>query len=258
MARADVAAGPTYHIRVFRTARCRVKGRYAYAHYARDRDHAYAIYIAVVQGNGLTALVDTGMVSVEEMNRGAGFLMTEPVSQEPGEDTHSILARVGVEPSNVDLVFLTHCHYDHCSLAPLFADARIVIPERAWRIWHEEPERTAYLHAGFLEYLESRRAAGRLVLRDDGLVAPGLGVRWVGGHSPCSQFVYVNTTKGVAVLTGDAVQMYANLEQNDVIHICERPAERWQALEIARSDADYVIPGHDPRVLECYPDGVIA
>jgi glyoxylase-like metal-dependent hydrolase (beta-lactamase superfamily II) len=253
MIKSEVAAGPAYHVQVFRTGQCRVKGRYAYRNYAKDRDHLFTIYVTILRGNGVTALVDTGMESVAEMNRGAGFLLSELITQEAGEDTASILTRAGVEREQVDYVLLTHCHYDHCSNLPMFPNARVVIPERGWRAWHEEPDGAAYLHAGFLAYVESLHADGRLVLLDKGLVVPGIGVRWVGGHSPCSQFIYVNTARGVAVLTGDTVQMYANVEQNDVIGIWTDDEQCRRALAIAREEPDILVPGHDPLVLDRFP-----
>jgi glyoxylase-like metal-dependent hydrolase (beta-lactamase superfamily II) len=258
MLRSHVAAGPTYHIQAYRTAWCRVKGRYAYRTYAQDRDHLYYVYIFVIEGNGITALVDTGMESVDEMNRGAGFLLTEPVTEESGEDTASILARANVAPEDVDYVLLTHCHYDHCSNLPMFPGAIVVVPAAGWLAWHEAVDGAVYLHDGFLPYLESLHSSGRLTLLDEGLVVPGIGVRWVGGHSPCSQFIYVNTERGVAVITGDAVQMYANVEQNDAIGIWVDDDQCWRALAIAREDPDLLIPGHDPRVLAEFPGGVIA
>ena len=121
----------------------------------------------------------------------------------------------------------------------------------------DSKNKAVYLHQGFLDELESLHEQGRLTLLDEGLVVPGIGVRRVGGHSPCSQFIYVNTPGGVAVLTGDTVQMYANLEQNDPIGIWMDDDECRRALEIARHEPDLLVPGHDPRVLERYPGGVI-
>lgn len=258
MLKSKVAAGPAYHLQMFRAGQCRVKGRYAYRHYAKDRDHLFYVYIGVITGNGITALIDTGMESVEEMNRGAGFLFTELITREPGEDTASILQRAGIQAKDVDCLLLTHCHYDHCSMAPMFPKARIVVPEAAWKVWHEQPDNANYLHAGFLNYLESINAQGRLILIDEGVVIPGIGVRRVGGHSPCSQFIYVNTSGGVAVITGDTVQMYGNVEQNDVIGIWVNDDECWQALNVASQDPDILVASHDPRVLDKFPDGVIA
>jgi hypothetical protein len=69
MLKKEIACGPVYSIRVFQTGVCRIGGEYAYRHLDRDLDHAFTIYIAMIQGNGLTAIIDTGMASVDEMNR---------------------------------------------------------------------------------------------------------------------------------------------------------------------------------------------
>jgi glyoxylase-like metal-dependent hydrolase (beta-lactamase superfamily II) len=191
------------------------------------------------------------------MNRGAGFLLTELLSQQPGEDTASILDRAGIVADQVDHVLLSHCHYDHCSQLSLFPNARVVVPRKAWDVWHDTPDGAVYLHEGFLDELASIREQDRRLLLDEGLVVPGIGVRRVGGHSPCSQFIYVNTAGGVAVLTGDTVQMYANVEQNDPIGIWMDDEECWRALEIARKEPDILVPGHDPLVLERHPGGVV-
>lgn len=58
-----------YTVRVFRTGRCRILGPYAYHSYARDRDHEFALYVSVVQGNGIAALVDVAMASVAQTYR---------------------------------------------------------------------------------------------------------------------------------------------------------------------------------------------
>jgi glyoxylase-like metal-dependent hydrolase (beta-lactamase superfamily II) len=258
MDKTEVAAGPAYHIRAFCTGRCRIIGKYAFRNIGQDTDYPFSIYISVIQGNGLNALVDTGMESVAEMNRSAGFLMSKLITQEPGEDTLSIVRKAGLEPEDIHYVFLTHCHYDHCSNLPLFLNATVVIPSRAWMLWHADLERARYLHSGFYQLLEDWNRQKKVVLLDDGLVVPGIGVQRVGGHSPCSQFIYVNTARGVALFSGDTVQMFRNVEENVCIGIYDDEPECWSAIRVARRDADILIPGHDPRLLAMYPGGVIA
>jgi len=165
----ELRGGPTYHVWVFRTGRCRILGPYAYHSYARDRDHEFTLYVSVIQGNGITALVDVGIASVAQMNRDAGFLMSQEIVQ-----------------------------------------------------------------------------------------APGLGGRWVGGHSVCSQFIYVNTQKGLAVFSGDTVQMYKNVELDDPVAICHDVVQCRQALALARADVDVLLPGHDPEILSRFPGGRVA
>jgi glyoxylase-like metal-dependent hydrolase (beta-lactamase superfamily II) len=127
-------------------------------------------------------------------------------------------------------VFLTHNHYDHCSNLSMFENATLVIPERAWTAWHEEPDGAIYLHEGYLAELESLYATGRICLLNQGVVVPSIGVRWVGGHSVCSQFIYVNTTQGVAVFTGDTVQMYGNPTSSPFAATTSSAGVRWTSL----------------------------
>lgn len=256
MNRADVAIGPVYEVDLYRHGTCRILGRYAYHTVMKDRDHRYDIYLALVSGDGVRALIDTGMASVPEMNQGAGFLMSELISQQPGEDTLGILRQAGLTPEDIDYVLLTHYHFDHCSNLPLFTRAKVTVPARAWAAWRRDPKERPYLPDGLYEYLLGLEAEGRLFVLDEGLVRPGIGVKWVGGHTICSTFVYVNTPEGVAVFTGDTVQMYGNVDLDDIIHINEDEEQCRRALEIARVDADVLMPGHDPLVFERHPRGI--
>jgi glyoxylase-like metal-dependent hydrolase (beta-lactamase superfamily II) len=58
------------------------------------------------------------------------------------------LADEGLEPGDVDLVFLTHLHVDHVGWnvvhgVPTFPNARYVTHEAGWRLDRAEPERAA-------------------------------------------------------------------------------------------------------------------
>ncbi|NPV08718.1 MAG: MBL fold metallo-hydrolase [Anaerolineae bacterium] len=256
MNKADVAAGPAYEVDLYRHGTCRILGRYAYHSVMKDRDHRYDIYLAVITGNGISALIDTGMASMPEMNRGAGFLMSELITQEPGQDAIGILRQAGLAPEDVDYVLLTHFHYDHCSNLPLFTRAKVTVPARAWEAWRCDQPQRRYLPEGLFQYLIRLESQGRLVVLDEGLVVPGIGVKWVGGHTICSTFIYVNTAQGVALFTGDAVQLYGNVEHDDIIHIHEDEEQCRRALQIAREDGDILMPGHDPLVFERYPGGI--
>ena len=99
-------------------------------------------------------------------------------------------------------------------------------------------------------------AKGQLIVLDEGLARPGIGVTLVGSHASCSTFVYVNTAEGMAVLTGDTVQMYGNVEHDYMLHINEDEGQCRRALEIARADADLLMPGHDPLVFQSHPRGI--
>jgi glyoxylase-like metal-dependent hydrolase (beta-lactamase superfamily II) len=47
--------------------------------------------------------------------------------QEPGEAVHEQLQALGVDPAEIELVILTHLHWDHCHNLDKFTKARFVV-----------------------------------------------------------------------------------------------------------------------------------
>lgn len=68
--------------------------------------------------------------------------------------------------------------------------------------------------------------------------------------------VWVDTNKGQAVITGDAIFLYENLESNIPIGLTTNIFESMDAMEQIRK-ADIVLTMHEPKVLERYPNGKV-
>jgi glyoxylase-like metal-dependent hydrolase (beta-lactamase superfamily II) len=87
----------------------------------------------LVFARGTVVLVDTGV------GPPPGAFLPERQGRLPAE-----LARAGVEPGDVDVVFLTHLHVDHVGWnvddrgAPTFPRARYVTHAEGWR-WSQAP-----------------------------------------------------------------------------------------------------------------------
>ncbi|HYM49230.1 MAG TPA: MBL fold metallo-hydrolase [Candidatus Limnocylindrales bacterium] len=133
------------------------------------------------------------------------------------------LRSLGLTEQDIDLVVLSHLHFDHCGalvtpardgeLAPLFPRARHVVQRvelEAWR--HPDPRSKPSYKPENLQLLE---AAGRLQVVDgDTEVAPGIQVRVTGGHTRGHQAVYVRDQEQTVVFTGDFLFMPAFLKIN--------------------------------------------
>ncbi|MBU2260938.1 MAG: MBL fold metallo-hydrolase, partial [Proteobacteria bacterium] len=50
--------------------------------------------------------------------------------QDPGEAVHERLQALGVDPSEIELVILTHLHWDHCHNLDKFSRARFLVDSR--------------------------------------------------------------------------------------------------------------------------------
>src|SRR5207302_5528866 len=133
------------------------------------------------------------------------------------------LASVGLKPQDIDLVVLSHLHFDHVGalvtpgrdgeLTPLFPRAKHVVQTTELAAWrHPDPRSRPSYKAENLALLEEE---GRLLLVDgEAEVAPGVRVRVTGGHTAGHQAVYVQDQEQTVVFTGDFLFMRAFLKIN--------------------------------------------
>jgi N-acyl homoserine lactone hydrolase len=257
----------TYGIQAVKHAEQTVPGPQLFylSEWERWREVFFYFFI-LRRDDGRIALVDTGIRDVDEINP----LVIGGVGQRgrfrmdmSKENVPLLLRREGVDPAEVDYVFVTHFHYDHCSNLKLFPRAKIVVSKRGWLATlapkHLEMVPDILFPRDVLGYLASQ-ARDRLILAEDDEreIAPGIGAFYVGGHTMCSQAIRVNTVKGTAVLTGDVIFLYENVEKDRPVGLNLNLAECYDAMAKIRKEADIIVPPHDPELLKRYPDGNIA
>lgn len=151
-------------------------------------------------------LVDTGPDPGEAARR--GLVEVRPLAQG--------LREVGVDAADVRQVLLTHLHWDHASSLEQLPNARLwaqpdelaFFEEAAWA---DASTARFFSHRGALQ---RAIAEGRLrPIGPGGPRWPGIQVARVGGHTPGSQMIRVDTADGLAVLTGDVIPLNANYAQ---------------------------------------------
>jgi glyoxylase-like metal-dependent hydrolase (beta-lactamase superfamily II) len=208
----------------------------------------------LVQGGGQTVLIDTGIDNLE------GYLSEEQVSSfvsSPSRTTESLLREAGVTTEEVDVLILTHLHFDHYLNASLFPNARIIVNRQEW-LYVMMPENQRYApRSGFPREIFgwlANEAWERLELVEGEVeVLPGIRVIWTGGHSPGHQIVTVDTTQGTVIIPGDEIYMYENLEENIPIGYYYNFENVVAAMDLIRRMEAIVLPAHDPKVHERYP-----
>jgi len=137
-------------------------------------------------------------------------------------DADQVCAEVGITPSDVDTVILTHAHYDHMGNLHNFPNAHVYLQRKEVESWQEMmelgPKFQALLAAvdpADIMYAVELAQEGRLTLVDGDLddVLPGIHLRSAfDTHTKGSQYVVVETGKQLWVMTGDNMFSYQNAE----------------------------------------------
>jgi glyoxylase-like metal-dependent hydrolase (beta-lactamase superfamily II) len=208
-------------------------------------------YVWAVVGERGVFVVDTGFD--EAMGTKRGRTTTRPVAQG--------LAAAGIDPGGVQDVILTHMHYDHGGNIGLFPNARFHLQDREMAYCTGRcmchPALSRSFEPDDVALLVRRVFGGRVAFHDgDAVLAPGLSVHRVGGHTMGLQVVRVRTAAGWLVLASDAAHLYANMEQGRPFPTVYNVADMLEGHARIRSLAGapaLVVPGHDPEVLARFP-----
>lgn len=147
----------------------------------------------------------------------------------------------GLREEDVDIVVMTHAHWDHVQNIDLFP-APILIHADERRYVHR-PHRNDWATPGWTGAVIER---SQLVeVGEDYKVSPHVRILDMPGHSPGSIGVAVETAAGLAVLAGDAIhtRVAALNGRNPLVFWNERQAN--ESLRRVIELADVVYPGHD-------------
>jgi glyoxylase-like metal-dependent hydrolase (beta-lactamase superfamily II) len=209
-------------------------------------------YFWVVRSPELTVVVDTGF-SVEGGAKRRRTTLVAPADA---------FARLGVDTSQPLPVVVTHAHYDHIGNLDLFPAADVHINEQELEFWASKTARRTLFHHSVedreLAHLATARAEGRVVPFGERLVlAPGIEVIRVGGHTPGQSVVKVTTSEGVVLLASDAMHYDEELDSDLLFMSVADVVEMYEGIDLITSMRDsgevqHVVAGHDPGVLGRY------
>lgn len=191
-----------------------------------------------------TVVVDTGCRSLEDAR-----VLGEDLTIAPEQEPATALRRIGVEPEDVEVVILTHLHWDHCGNNRLFPRARFYVQRRElqYAMGPDPFMRKAYLSP--LLGLDPPFLGFRYEeLEGDTKLFDGLEVVLLPGHSPGFQGVLVDTSVGRVLIAGDAIFTYENYEKGIPPGFHWDLAESWRSMQRVRYICDLFIPGHDMAI----------
>jgi len=171
----------------------------------------------------------------------------------------------GVRPEEVDFVFCTHLHHDHCGWntrlrdgrwVPTFPNARYLFMQREYERWHPDT-RGKWPAVAFNDGVYERAVApvvaaglADLVLADH-VIGEGLTVVAGHGHTPGHAMLHLRSGGEEAMFAGDALHHPLQLLEPEVpFGEAENPvlaaATRRQLAAASLERGMWVIPAHLP------------
>ncbi|MSQ40885.1 MAG: MBL fold metallo-hydrolase [Dehalococcoidia bacterium] len=160
------------------------------------------------------------------VDTGAGAKDVERQREEFGVGPSRLLRElraVGVSPREIDLVILTHLHFDHCGgatrldrwgqVVPTFPRATYLVQRGSWEEATTPSERGKVSYDS-QDFTGLERTGQVAWLNGDSEVAPGVRVKVTGAHAQGHQIVLVDEGSERVAFLGDLVPTHHHLSLN--------------------------------------------
>jgi N-acyl homoserine lactone hydrolase len=202
-----------------------------------------------IEGGEKNILVDTGASAEVMKKHWAG-----PVSDV--QSFEGALAKLSLKPADIDIIIQTHLHFDHAGNNTKCKNAKVIIQE-------EELRFALAPHPLFAPNydLELIKGVSFYPVKGDTEIVDGIKVISTPGHSPGTQCVAVETTKGIAIIVG-----FCCIQQNfEIEPELQDMIPSWLVLtpgihtdSLAAFDsalkikgmADLLVPCHEPSLMQ--------
>jgi len=125
------------------------------------------------------------------------------------------LKSIGLSPSDIKYIALSHTHFDHSGHANVFKDATWLVQKAEYDfITSEEAQKNnADLYNAIKELTTTEKLNGEYDVFGDGTVV----IKSMPGHTPGHQVLYLDLAEtGPVLLTGDLYHLYENRENRGV------------------------------------------
>ena len=199
----------------------------------------------VVRSGDSVILFDTGL----SPRAVPGLAKNDPLAR--FEDADLLVHRLdslGLGPDDVDMVVLSHLHFDHAGGAQLFPRSELIVQQDEYAFAHHPPSFFApYYYRKNFDLPDYRWR----LLDGDTELAPGVTALRSDGHTPGHQSLLVELPEsGPVILARDCCYWQANIDRELPPGVVWEPARAMHSIKrlktIARLTGGRIFPSHDP------------
>ena len=148
----------------------------------------------------------------------------------------------GLAPGDIDVVFLSHLHFDHSQNIDLFRGARVLVSREEWAYAEAPHADDLFMPWQIHHELESHNLE---LIEGEGEIAPGVGFFPAPGHTPGCYAVRLETGEhGPVILAGDAIK-HAKEALSERCDMAFDTIETGTAsIRRILDEAERIVPGH--------------
>ena len=195
-----------------------------------------------IEGSDKKILVDTGGGEPSEAHP-SWF----PYKREKDQSIEKSLRAKGIKREDIDIVIITHMHWDHCGGNGLFTRAQIIAQKEELRI--ARSPFPIYKHAYVKKIVEDISYS---VISGDEEVAAGIKLIFTPGHTYGMQGVLVEAETKRYFIAGDTYGLFRNLETDPptISGIYVDVKKYYESIEKISKLSAFILPGHDIKVFD--------
>ena len=152
------------------------------------------------------------------------------------------LEKRGLLPKDIDMVVLTHAHWDHAQNMDLFPNAHFFIHPKELEYTQSVRTDDLFTPRNFINMMAPYKIEE---VTDDMEIEPGVRLIDTPGHTRGHISVLIDTSSGIVAASGDALPDAFSAHDLSPFLICWSVKESRRSIERLLESAELFYPGHD-------------
>jgi glyoxylase-like metal-dependent hydrolase (beta-lactamase superfamily II) len=210
-----------------------------------------------IEGEDSNILIDTGLGDCDELSRlHAQYGQNYVAKQTKEQEMVNALAAKGLKPEDIDIVVLTHLHFDHIGNNELFKNARFIVQKDEIPLILNPPKFAPFYYREWQHKITS--ISDRLeIIEGNYRLSKNIELIKLGGHTPGQMVIMAKTQAGKVCLASDFIYNYSNLRHGWPMGPLWNLQEWITGYQYIKGHADIIVPNHDFEFFEYFPDGIV-